>query len=168
MTTVKPSGEKPWYRYLGPWLLMVGPLVVIIAALFTAWLAVKSADGLVVEDYYKQGLRVDQTLALSEKARTLGLRVGIRLNPAGIALHLSSTEPNFVPPSAVIVTLSHPTRAGMDQVTRIVRQDDVYRGEFRLPQSGHWLVLVEDPANEWRLLGNVILPAAGETVIGGS
>jgi hypothetical protein len=37
-----------------------------------------------------------------------------------------------------------------------------------LPAAGHWLVLLEDERKTWRLMGNVILPANGETLIGGS
>jgi hypothetical protein len=39
-------------------------------------------------------------------------------------------------------------------------------GEVRLPAAGHWLVLLEDERKTWRLMGNVILPANGETLIG--
>ena len=37
----------PWYREPWPWLLMLGPLIVIIAGVITAYLAVVTSDGLV-------------------------------------------------------------------------------------------------------------------------
>jgi len=43
----------------------------------------------------------------------------------------------------------------------------VYSGEMLLPASGHWLVMIEDEAKDWRLMGSMMLPAANETVIGG-
>ena len=54
---------EPWYRHRWPWLLMLGPFVVIVAAAITVYLAVISNDGLVDDDYYKQGLAINQTLA---------------------------------------------------------------------------------------------------------
>jgi len=45
---------------------------------------------------------------------------------------------------------------------------EVYAGKLNLPASGHWLVLVEDEARTWRVMGSVMLPAAGEVVIGAS
>ena len=32
----------PWYRHRWPWLLMLGPFVVVVAAAITLWLAVRS------------------------------------------------------------------------------------------------------------------------------
>jgi hypothetical protein len=48
----------------------------------------------------------------------------------------------------------------------LARSGDVYSGEVRLPAAGHWLVLLEDERKTWRLMGNVVLPANGETLIG--
>lgn len=156
----------PWYREPWPWYLMSGPLIVIIAALGTAWIAYTTSDGLVTDDYYKQGLAVDRTLARSRKAETLGVVVRARFKAASVDLALGAADPAFVPPKALTLTLSHPTRAGLDQSVVLKAVDGRYSGDLRLPASGHWLVLVEDDAETWRLMGNVVLPAQGETVIG--
>jgi hypothetical protein len=162
------SAAKPWYREPWPWLLMAGPAVVIIAACYTAYLAISTSDGLVAGDYYKQGLAVNKTIASSEYAQKHGLAVSLRVTPDGFAMKLSAADKSFVLPSSLVVTLSHPTRAGLDQTATFPRVGDSYIGKLRLPTSGHWIVLVEDEPKSWRLLGNVVLPAAGETVIGGS
>ncbi|MCX8018159.1 MAG: FixH family protein, partial [Rhodocyclaceae bacterium] len=144
-----------------------GPLIVIIAGLFTAWLAVKSSDGLVTEDYYKQGQAAGETLARSQRAETLGLTAALRVTERNLFLRLSARDAAFTPPQALRVTVSHPTRAGLDQTTRLVFDGERYTGDFLLPSSGHWLVLIEDEANTWRLMGSVLWPAAGEAIIGG-
>jgi hypothetical protein len=77
-------------------------------------------------------------------------------------------DPVFVLPPTLVVTVSHPTRAGVDQTRVLTRDGAVYSGEFHLPASGHWLVLIADEARTWRLMGNMMLPAAGESVIGGA
>jgi hypothetical protein len=71
-------------------------------------------------------------------------------------------------PPTLALTITHPTRAGLDQSRVLVRSGDRYSGEVRLPAAGHWLLLLEDERKTWRLMGNVILPANGETMIGGS
>ncbi len=71
-------------------------------------------------------------------------------------------------PPTLALTISHPTRAGLDQSRVLVRNGELYSGEVRLPAAGHWLVLLEDERKTWRVLGNVILPANGETLIGNS
>ena len=167
MNTLQTS-IKPWYREPWPWLLMAGPLVVVIAALFTAWLAISTSDGLVADDYYKQGLSANKTIASSELAKTLGLAVAFHVTEEGFVMRLTARDNSFVPPSTLVVTLSHPTRAGLDQSQVFERKGEMYIGKLRLPASGHWLVLIEDEPKSWRLLGNVVLPASGETVIGGT
>lgn len=159
---------KPWYREPWPWILMAGPVIVIVAAIYTAYLAVSSSDGLVADDYYKQGLAVNKTIASSEFAQKQGLAVSLRVVPDGFAIKLSARDKGFVAPQALLVTLSHPTRAGLDQTTTFARVGDEYAGNLRLPASGHWIVLIEDEAKTWRLMGNVVLPASGETIIGGT
>lgn len=159
---------KPWYREPWPWLLMLGPFVVVVAACYTAWLAVSTSDGLVAEDYYKQGLSVNKTIASSSQAKQLGLSVALRIVQDGMSLRLAAEDKTFIAPPNLVVTLSHPTRAGLDQTQVFKREADRYTGKLRLPHSGHWLVLVEDEAKTWRLMGNVVLPSSDETVIGGA
>lgn len=159
---------KPWFREPWPWLLMIGPAVVIVAGIATAVIAVKSNDGLVTEDYYKKGLVVNQTIAQSERATLAGIQAGVRVTSESLSVRLSAKDAGFVMPPTLVATVSHPTRAGLDQTKILVRNGDTYTGEFRLPASGHWLVLLEDESKNWRLMGNIILPATGETLIGGA
>ena len=41
---------------------MSGPAIVVVAGIYTAYLAIVSNDGLVDDDYYKQGLAVSQRM----------------------------------------------------------------------------------------------------------
>lgn len=156
----------PWYREPWPWILMAGPVIVIIAGIITAWLAVVTNDGLVTDDYYKKGLAVNQTIARSDKAASLGLTAGIRMANEAVSVRLLATDKTFTPPPTLLVTISHPTRAGMDQSRTLTREGEVYVAPIRLPSAGHWLVLVEDDTHQWRLMGNLVLPANGEAMIG--
>lgn len=162
------AAAKPWYREPWPWLLMLGPFIVIIAGSYTTWLAITTNDGLVTEDYYKKGLQVGQTIARSDRALSLGLEARVAVTADVLAVRLAAAAPGFVPPPRLSVTVSHPTRAGLDQTRLLERVGERYSASYRLPASGHWIVSIEDEAASWRLLGNVILPAAGEVVIGGS
>jgi hypothetical protein len=165
MTT---SSLKPWYREPWPWILAAGPFIVVIAGLTTAWIAIKTNDGLVTEDYYKKGLAAHQTIAQSDRAIKAGLSAGIHVTEDRLAISLRAAEASFVMPPTLLVTVSHPTRAGLDQTRLMARTSEKYTADFHLPASGHWLVLVEDEAKSWRLMGNVVLPAQGETIIGGA
>lgn len=172
MKSTNKLDEKPWYREPWPWLLMAGPLAVIVASLISAWVAISSSDGLVTEEYYKQGLAAGETVARSKHADEFGITAALRLTEGSVQVRLSAQQANMPMPPTLWISLSHPTRAGLDQRSQLKRvtdgKGDFYTGALRLPASGHWLVLVEDEAKTWRLMGSVVLPAANETVIGGS
>jgi hypothetical protein len=53
----------PWWTYGHVWLVISGPAVVVVAALVTAWIAVHYADPVLSEDYYRQGIEINKTLA---------------------------------------------------------------------------------------------------------
>ena len=158
--------KGPWYREPWPWLIMSGPFIVVVAGLITAWLAVTTSDGLVTEDYYKKGLSINQTIEQSASAARLGLVVTMRVDSDRINIMLKSDDPSFQSPPVLTVTVSHPTRAGLDQTRTMALIEGSYSAAFHLPAAGHWLVLVSDEAQSWRLMGNVILPSRGEIVIG--
>ena len=58
MSTNNPS----WWRYGHVWLIISGPLLVVIAGFVTAYIAIRNPDPVIAEDYYRQGLEINQTL----------------------------------------------------------------------------------------------------------
>jgi uncharacterized protein len=168
MNAIVTPPAKPWYKEPWPWLLMAGPFVVVIAAFYSAWLATSTSDGLVTDDYYKKGLAVSETLAQNQLATQLGLSAGVLLTEDSVRVRLMSTKGGAdAVPARLRMTMSHPTRAGVDQYELLERRGSEYVGKLNLPASGHWLILLEDEAKSWRLLASVQLPSSGEIVIGG-
>ncbi|MDO8958846.1 MAG: FixH family protein [Rhodocyclaceae bacterium] len=167
MTTPALQNANPWYREPWPWLLMVLPATSVVVGLAFAWVAVVTNDGLVTEDYYKQGQMIGETLVQSRRAEELGIAASLRLTSDSIRIRLTARQADMPLPSALFVTVSHPTRAGQDQRSVLKLAGDAYVGSLPAQVTGHRLVLIEDEAKTWRLVGSVVLPAANETVIGG-
>jgi len=46
--TFKEPAPAPWYRHRWPWLIMLGPFLVVLAGSYTMWLAYSRQDALVV------------------------------------------------------------------------------------------------------------------------
>jgi hypothetical protein len=152
---------NPWYREPWPWILMAGPATVVVAGLVTAWLAVRSDDGLVVDDYYKQGLAINQTLGRSDAAERLGVQAELRFVDGRLRVSLGDAAVH----GRLRLRLVHPTRAGMDQsiVLDAVRAG-TYEGEVHALLPGRWHVVLEE--RDWRLSGDWVLPAAGALLLG--
>ena len=138
----------PWYREPWPWLLMAGPVTVVVAGLFTAWLAVIHEDGLVADDYYKQGLAINKVIRRESAASSLDLHARILFGDNRVRVLLSG-----VAPQELDLQLVHPTRAGLDRVARLAASGDGWYDGLIDTRGARWHVVLEDTAGTWRLNG---------------
>lgn len=147
------SPALPWYRQRWPWLLMIPPLTAIVAGAITVWIAVVTADGLVVDDYYKQGLAVNQRLARDEAAQRIGISATLMLSADGRGLRAMISAK--VPLNGEIrLRLAHPTRNGYDQEVVLSRQPgDYYEARLEHPLNGRRIVSLES-TDGWRVVGD--------------
>jgi hypothetical protein len=53
----------PWWKFGLVWLVIAGPVLVVIAGIATAWIAMRTPDPVVAEDYYRRGVEINKTLA---------------------------------------------------------------------------------------------------------
>lgn len=147
------NDDRPWYKERWPWFLMAGPAIVIVAGMTTLWLAISSNDGLVTDDYYKQGLAVNQSMQRDHHAGDLGLQADVMRADQNVRLLLSS-QAKLELPNLVTLKLAHPTRAGHDQLVEMTADGTgMYTGKLTADIAGRWLVSIEDPAGKWRLQG---------------
>ena len=146
-----PATAQAWYREPWPWLLAAVPIATVFAGFITLWLAIETHDGLVAEDYYKQGLAINQDLKRQHAAESLGLSAQFRQDDSRAVLTLSANSPR---PPAVVMRLTHPTRIDLDR-SIILRPigPGVYEAALETPLAGQWKLSVEDQDRSWRLDG---------------
>jgi hypothetical protein len=155
----------PWYREPWVWGIIGGPAIVVVAGVWTLWLAVASYDGLVADDYYKRGLAINQVFTREHAARAAGFEARLMFAPRGGGVRVLLSGDTL--PDALMLRLAHPTRAGMDATARLARSGaGVYEGRIEAAADGRWQVVLEDEAGRWRLSGDVTLPAAAPAVLG--
>jgi hypothetical protein len=136
-----------WRREPWPWLLMAGPAAVIVAGIVTSVIAFRGADGLVADDYYRQGLAINRTLARDATARSIGLRGEVSFGDGRVSATLSASRPL---PERIRLRLVHATRAGEDRVATLARDaDGRFSAPFEAPTGGRWSLVLESP--EWRV-----------------
>jgi hypothetical protein len=145
---------------------MAGPAAVVVAAGVTMWLAVASNDGLVVDDYYKRGLAINQILSREQRAAASHYRAQVRFSPAFDRVQITLAGSNL--PHGLVVRLVHPTRAGQDRLAQLPAVGPgTYEAPLAAPQPGLWHVVVEDDLATWRLRGDCIVPAQSVVALGG-
>ena len=68
-----PITSRPWYRHAWVWMLIAGPALVVVAAVFTAYLAMRDPDPVLANDAYEYGQKdteaMQRQLMPAQKAR---------------------------------------------------------------------------------------------------
>jgi hypothetical protein len=149
-----PSPALPWYRHRWPWLLMLGPIIVVLAGIHTTWLAFTQQDALVVDDYYKQGKAINQDLRRDRVALARGMAAQLRYDAASGRLTGSVTSAGQPYSGAIAIRLVHSTQPDKD-LALTAQADSQGNFAIALPmlEIARWQVLVEGAARDWRLHG---------------
>lgn len=144
---------KPWYREPIAWSLLAGPIVVVFASFATYYIAAKHSDPMVVDDYYKQGLHINQDLARSQAAVKLGLKAEAMFNSDMTAVRVVLQGPAHMP-ETLTLRLLHPTLAHHDQSIVLKRSSDgLYEASMKPFAAKHWYIHLEDPQGKWMIEG---------------
>ena len=164
------ADNRSWYREPWPWLLMAGPAIVIVAGAFTTMLAIRSSDGLVADDYYKEGLMINRLLERDARARSAGISAVAQFGSAGM-IRMSVAGLPGPATHSLRLRLIHPTVAGMDQTIdlRLVAPG-LWEGRSAAVIQGHWRLQLDAADAGWRVVGEwspgttsaILRPAAAE------
>lgn len=151
------ANPMPWYRVPLVWLLIALPLAAVAGGFATLWLAVKSDDGLVVDDYYRRGQEINLDLKRDRAAAARGLTAQMRFDSARREARIELNLPVEQLPVQLHVQLRHATRSGHDRQMLLARAPD---GSYRagLLDLGFGRYHVQLAAEDWRLLGSLNVP----------
>ncbi len=64
------SESQPWWKYGHVWMIIAGPVIVVIAGFVTLWFALAQPDPVLSEDYYQRGLDINKTRQNSQTSMT--------------------------------------------------------------------------------------------------
>lgn len=134
------------------------PALSVILGVAMITIAVSSHDGLVVDDYYKRGLEINEVLEREARATELGLTADVRLDPSSNRVSVTlSGGPAFRAPAEIQLGFYHATRGDRDRVLSLRRDvQGVYTAPMPSLRAGRWYVSAETA--DWRLNRVVVLP----------
>jgi hypothetical protein len=159
--TLNNVDNEPWYLQGWPWFLIAFPAIAVVAGFVTLGFAITSDDGLVVDDYYKDGKAIVQVIDRIHLAQSLGLSARAAVRDGWVSIDLGANRAEDLP-AAVFLSIIHPTKSGSDQQVLLERQDGAYAGKIGPVTAGRWLFQIEDESRSWRINGAAILPAEAE------
>lgn len=147
----------PWHKENYVWMIIFFPVLAIVGGIITTILAVQSDDGLVVDDYYKEGLEINRTLERDQLAINYQLEADIKINESleEVVVTLEASS-NFIYPENLSVTFLNSTRAGYDkEVAMILTEEKTYRGNLSKLMPGKWYVHIQ--RDDWRLIKTILV-----------
>lgn len=146
-----------WYQE--PWMLLVlgGPAVVVVAAIFTFYIAWQGEDNVLTKDYYRQGINIDNDINRDAKADEYRMLANVKVDSAGkTQLHL---EGNTNLPATILMVVSSYAQGSEFEALQKINLTKVkageYEGSVKIPSPANaenlelWHVKVIGP--DWRL-----------------
>lgn len=155
MTTASPA--PPWYRTPMVWLLIAFPLLSVVGGFTLLTMAIRSDDGLVVDDYYRRGREINLELKRDRAAAARGIQANVLFSEARDRVRIQLNMPAAQLPAQLHLQLLHATRQGYDRELLLARAPDgSYPAALLGLVPGHYYLQLA--ADDWRLLGSLRLP----------
>lgn len=159
--------ERPWYKQAWVWFVIAIPASSVFTGIFLVITAVKNADDLVVDEWYKEGRGTNRNMA----AENLAADFAIGMN-ASFSMESNTTTVNFyagremVWPDSLTLALRHRTLAEQDKVFTLQHQGNGrYLVNSQLP-AGDWHTQVASEDVSWRLAGPATVSTTGGLSLG--
>lgn len=129
----------------------------VVSGLSMILVAIKTNDGVVIDDYYRQGRLINRRTELDQQAADYGLRAELSIHDSATGLQLHQGQLVSYP-QQLQLTLWHSTMSGHDQTQQLLHLGGGHYSQ-QLPQSlrpGRWHL--ELKTAEWRLVGDIHVP----------
>jgi len=151
--------ETAWYKHRWPWVLISIPFIAVVWGMFMITVVVLHPDDVVDDNYYQDGMAINQRLDMDRNARHLHIHAKLlSYSPKRIALAVDGARD-----SALVLKFSHITDESKDRkIILYPEHGNVYAttrnvpGELRFP--GVWYVDLIGPDGDWRLRTRISTP----------
>lgn len=157
-----PGYKQPWF-----WFLMVPLIMVFIMGFTMLYLSITTSDGVVVDNFYKDGLAIKTRN--QQDATAVDLNLVAALTITGQQIHLILSGELVSKPDHLTLHFIYPTKSSGDHLVTLVASDEGYVGAIAEPLTGRYQVMLspksEDNQVMWRLHGISIFPLSGSLAL---
>lgn len=150
LDTAELNDIQPWYTQFWPWLLIALPASAVIGGIVTIYLAIHSPNALVVDDYYKAGLAINQVKHQQTQAQQMQIKGLLRADGNLLKLALSGNQ--VIDDATLTLNMIHSTRAELDQQLTLKRQsENSYSAIMPDLTPGIWYLRLEPADQSWEI-----------------
>ena len=173
-TDLADEASKPWYRQFWFWFVFSPLIYIVIMCSVTVTIALKGADDVIIDNYYKEGRMINQALEQDKRAKALGLTGDLSFDRTTGEISLTIANPPTdatLMPEHLLLMMGHPVKAAKDQlITLVAIAPGKYRGELITEPDYSWYLTLYpikdiDLRKEapWSLSGEINFRAAEKT-----
>lgn len=158
--TGSPLINDHWYQHFWPWVLILIPFSAVLFGILMIVMVSSYPDDLVVDDYYKDGMAINQIITLDKNAVRMGVTAKL-IGHSGDVLRFQVENAND---SALVLNLFHVTDSEKDlSLVLYPQDDDEYSATSDeatrvFASTGIWYVELNGADEPWRLRARVITP----------
>lgn len=150
------QSQRPWYREVWPWLLMLPPAFSVAGGVTMIYLANSTPSALVVEDYARIEELTSERFDRDRRAAELGLTAELVFARAPARVEVTLDGPaSFRAPRTLTLFLRHATDAAADRELELLRSGTVYIAATDALQGRYRIELMPDDRS-WRLGEEVV------------
>lgn len=162
----------PWYKQFWPWFIFGLPGLVVIAGISTVIIAVKGADSIVSDSYYKEGLAINKVVEDINQAKAINLIADINIDVSIWQVKLSAEQ--AIDTEQITIELHHPADSNLDtSFTLFSAGNNTFRGTLSDTRMNRWYIdifpkrvdvrnaelALTTPQHHWRLKGEIDISA---------
>lgn len=152
------SQPLPWYRQFWPWFIIALPATAVIASLYTVYLAVQNEPSLVNDNYYQEGLSINDRLKQDQRAKELNMQANLSFSEQANSVNVF-LRGNHQPLDSLILSISSKGNEALDQsYTLKAVNNNLFTADVAALPQGRFYIYLEPKHRQWRLLGDTVLP----------
>lgn len=167
---------KPWYRQFWFWFVFAPLIYIVIMCSITVTIALKGADDVIIDNYYKEGRMINQALEQDQHAQALGLSGELSfdrtIGEVSLTIANLPSDATLIP-EQLLLLMGHPVKAAKDQLITLTKiAPGTYRGELVAEPDYSWyltLYPIKDLAQRkeapWTLSGEIDFRSAEKTLL---
>lgn len=150
------TDKLPWYKQFWPWFLIAIPATSVVTGIVLITLAVNGRDTLVRDDWYKDGMAINQRLEKRDKAKNAGIKAYFSFNTDDNIVTLRLDNLNPAQDSGLQLELIHPTLEQRDIHAPLFKTpDNRYFAKLTAAPSGFYYALLSSSQGQWEIEGQI-------------
>ena len=156
------SSNKPWYKEPWLWFVLSVPIASVILSSIMVSVAVIGQDSLVSDNYYKDGMGINQTIEQDRLAVQLNIVPIITIQDKTAIISIKSDK---MPTQAFLtLKLVHPTTSDKDITIRLLPTENGFIGDLPNVVEGRRYLDLYGFDDSWRIRDEVYLPLNQHTL----